>query len=133
MTRAADLARLREMERAATPGEWSWHLGIILAPSTDGDCSTQAIFYAGEEWRHANGLPLYQQATANAAFIVELKNQFPALADRMERLEAALKLCIDEMEESVSNEGRLASFAIAIREARQALAEPSDAQGEEEE
>jgi hypothetical protein len=44
-------------------------------------------------------------------------NTYPAVADLVE----ALELCADEIEESVENEGKLASFTQASRKARSAL------------
>lgn len=81
-----DIEALRALERAATPGPWDADEDAWILASDDDRGFVAQVF---------DGLrPTATDETsalANAAFIAAARNAFPALADEVERLRAALE------------------------------------------
>ena len=67
----------------ATPRPWRASLGVIVADIPNGDSTTTAVAYVGEEFRHNAGLCYGDERDANAALIVRAVNSHEALVEAL--------------------------------------------------
>lgn len=117
------IARLRQLEAAATPGPWE--VSII-----------REFLKAGENADIVSNLPLPDEFEypdrSDAKFIAEMRNALPQLLDRLEKLEAVadahkafVAYCEDRFTWSAKpGEWEYMSDEIELKHARDALATP---------
>lgn len=99
MTAELDLAGLKAMLAEATPGDWEWRIEPQRYPECD-DVDLPATVSGGGAhiaWLNERyDTNINQMNDKDAALIVAAKNKLPALIQRIEALEEALRVWGDE-------------------------------------
>lgn len=87
MTLQEKIARLRELEKKATPGPWDTYCGLDVN-SNGPDQSYGRASKSYECLSYTNGFgDAHPSAIADAELIAEMRNNLPTLLDELERLQ----------------------------------------------
>jgi len=100
----SEIARLEELEQAATPGPWEHDLdcyeaGVIEAGVFDPEIKMLFTADTGERYKDADDNESWVKARTSreandAAFIAEIRTQTPRLLDTLRRYKEALDLAV---------------------------------------
>lgn len=131
-----DLAALRKVAEAATPGPWRHpdHGSVFAADSEQPDGTHVAVARCGDEWVPSGGLMCWRQAKANATHIAAFNPAVAlALLDRLDAAERELAQLRDalrpfaerarDLDDDHSDGEPFTAHAGAFRNAARALGE----------